>query len=191
MRRGARAVATAVAALVAAALAGCAPATPPAEPSFSVRWQDLLTDPSAHTRVYDETTGVHFCADQTLWGVALAPGERREYRAEAAGGDELRLALCREGGDGAAALGVELASADGAFAASGAATLTRRLDLPTGWSEATIDLAGARGRLELALAPELPDGARLYVRDLAVRTVEPAPAPRRRRRRRARRRARS
>jgi arylsulfatase len=167
-----------VPALCTVALAACSPSGPASPQRVSVRWQDLLVDPSAHTRAYDETTGVHFCADQTLWGVALAPGERREYRAEAGGGDELRLAVCREGGEGAAALGVELASADGAFTASGAASLTRRLELPAGWSETSIDLAGARGRVELALAPELPAGAKLFVRDLAIRTVLPAPAPR-------------
>lgn len=173
-----RVAAVAAAALVAGVLAGCAPSTPAADPGLSVRWQDLLTDPSAHTRAYDETTGVHFCADQTLWGVALGPGERREYRAEAAGGDELRLAVCREGGEGAAALGVELGSAKGVFAESGAATLSKRLELPAGWSGTTIDLAGAGGRLELALTAELPAGARLFVRDLTVRSVVAAAAPR-------------
>lgn len=173
-----RAALAAIAGLTALAVAGCAPAPPAGGTATSIRWQDLLVEPSAHTREYDTTTGVHFCADQTLWGVALAPGERREYRAEAGGDDELRLAVCREGGEGAAALGVTVATSEGDFVAEGGPKLERRLDLPAGWSAATIDLAGARGRLELALVAELPEGARLFVRDLAVRTESAANAPR-------------
>ena len=160
-----------------AVAAGCARAPGKGEPTAAVeRWQDLIVDPRDHTAVFDTTTLSHTCAEQTAFGIELAAGDEREYRFRLDRPATLLVAACREtaaaASGGTAVLRFQVERGDG-----------RReelaLPLAGGWQETRFELAPEpSGEVALHLAAEAPAGAKIVVRDLAVRSVEAAPPPR-------------
>lgn len=167
------------------ALSACGPAVSPPGTVETVRYQDLLVEPAGRAHVFDPTTGIQHCGDESYFGVALTsverPRPRDRYTVELAGTSSLLVGGCAPGSipAGKAGLRVAVSGPDGGAE-------VHRFAVRDGWhtEEAALHLVpgGVSGKAQVELTAEGAEHEPIALRDLAIKTVttEAPPPPARR-----------